>query len=351
MYQDNAQPSNKLAVTESVRNATLRMREKVAIPERLSLEKLRSMSGSRQTTRSLANGTSLYNRSQSRISTLEEEPETSLDLGDARGTSPYLHPTRTGSGGSVGGGGKSALLLSPYASTSQVTLPNAAAQPGPGDTTIRLVPDQQRFTSGPGRSGNGPESESGARSPERYTPGASSGSGSGSDSDSERRSDARQTRGRSRTLSAVLSAYYHGGASREQSEERGRAGTSTSVDLSESPRPMRWDERRRSPYASPRLDSTQTLVPELEGDRAPLPESAVVGEEEEEMSWTLMILLMTSVAVVSVGIAEGNSEGADAVVLCMRSLWRLTRSGWWTPWTTSRRPSARSGSHSFFCRP
>ena len=275
----------------------MRMREKVDIRERLSLERLRTASGSRQTLRSVVNSPRLFHRSRSdKVSPLEEEPETTLDLGDPRSASPYLHPARTHSVGS-GGGGKSAFLLSPFATTSQVTLASPAVPPGPGDSTVRLVPDQQRFVLG--HADGGSDSDSMPATPDRYL--SSPSPSPGSDSESDRRwggreggggqgGAPRESRGRSRTLSAVLSAYYHT-MSREHSQERYRGARASVAEEPSSRTGSRLWQASPERYGSQvgPLESTPTLAPSPPPAHAP----------EEELSWTLTILLLMSVTVVS----------------------------------------------------
>ncbi|KAI0714322.1 Sodium/calcium exchanger protein-domain-containing protein [Cerioporus squamosus] len=294
LYEDSTEPSKQLPVAESVRFATARMRQKSNnIVGRLtpapSLERLR--------TRSLTNlRTFGHKASGSRpvtpagekvVSPVEEEPETTLSLDETPrtrvGTGPYLHmhPGRSTSTNSAGVNSKTALLMSPFGTTSQVTLANPIAQPA--DSTVRLVSDRERFVVR--RVGSGSESDS-------NSPGSPT-SGSGDDSfesesgdEKSRRSQAHSAhlRGRARTpISDVLSAYYQ-----ESLHDGGARRSVASTPDSE------WRTRNSPSPSQYSVQSGRTRV-------KPLP----------DMSWTLTLLLLSSVTVLVAIDAEWMVDTMD----------------------------------------
>ncbi len=272
MYQDNTAPSTEHPVADSVRIATARVRQKSNnIAQRVtharSFEKLRS--GSPLSLRTLGRkGTgSRPVTPEKAVSPVEEVPETSFDMDDesprmAQRTGPYMHPGRTVSGSGLDVNSRTTLLTrtpSPLAGSSQMTVANPIAQPV--DSTVRLVSEHERI-------GHVRRAESSTTSkifgygPQDSRP-SSPGSGSGSseelfESDKNLQSQrswpqARQEPGRSRTpISDVLSAYY------QESVHLGDARESASKG-----------------------------------------QQGIAKHPKEDMSWTLLLFLLSSVTVVS----------------------------------------------------
>ncbi len=281
LYEDSREPSKQLPVAESVRFATARVRQKSNnIVGRLtpvpSIDRLRT--GSLTNLRSFGNKATgsrpVTPVGEKVVSPVEEEPETALSIDESprtrAETGPYLmHPGRSMSSSSAGVHPKTALLMSPFGTTSQVTLANPISQPA--ESTVRLVSERERFVVR--RQGSGSESDSNSLASPTY------GSGSGDDSfesesgdEKSRHSQAHSAhlRGRSRTpISDVLSAYY------TESLHDGGARRSV-VNTPES----EW-QMRNSP--SPSQYSVR-------GSKA---------EPQPDMSWTLTLLLLSSVTVVS----------------------------------------------------
>ncbi|KAI0775305.1 Sodium/calcium exchanger protein-domain-containing protein [Trametes elegans] len=292
LFKDTVEPSSKLPVAESVRSVTARVRKKSnTVRENIvyshPLQRVRT--GSERSLQTLRTYT--YPRppkaamSTDRFSTLEEVPETILDDDDGRRPvrrSPYMQRDD--------GKGSRAKMFSPFGTASQLTLspnPNPISQPA--DSTVRLVPEHERFAIGTESPVSGSDSES--------RPGSRSGSGSGEetsfDSEDERwRRQRRDEVGRSRTpVSEVLSAYY---GERGELTEHGQWTTKEMEDVDVSGRPD----------GSPRLGQP---VP-------PLP-------RQEEMSWTLTIILLLVVAVLVSITAEWMVDSMDHVSTNISKEW------------------------------
>ena len=177
------------------------------------------------------------------------------------------------SSGSASVTSKTALLLSPFSTTSQVTLPaNPIAQPA--ESTVRLVSDQERFVIRRQGSGSSESDSNSLGSPTSGSGDDSFGSESG-DEKSQPAAQARpsQLRGRSRTpISDVLSAYYQDSLH----DGRNKRGMVDSPDFD-------WRDRD-SP--SPSQYSVRSGKSE---DAEPQP----------DMSWFLTLLLLSCVTVVS----------------------------------------------------
>ncbi|KAI0749412.1 Sodium/calcium exchanger protein-domain-containing protein [Daedaleopsis nitida] len=295
-YQDSVQPSKQLQVPGSVRSATARVRQKSSsIAERIthnrSFELLRTASATPlRTIRHKTSGVlrPVSPQKQTAISPVEELPETSFDVNSshrsAGGTSPYLHSSGFASGSGVNVNSRTALL-SPYGSASRVTLANPIAQPA-DSVTVRLVPEQARFVVGPKQSGS--SSDSGDSRPGSPT------SGSGDDSFEsdvsaarERRASwsqthARQQPGRSRTpVSAVLSAYYQESIRGEDGQMQHGSATGG-----------------RGLVASP-------------GQYYEEPTTAEQEPAEREMSWPLLLFVLSAITVLVAVNAEWMVDSMD----------------------------------------
>ncbi|KAI0710273.1 Sodium/calcium exchanger protein-domain-containing protein [Earliella scabrosa] len=207
LYQDNTQPSTKLPVADSVITATARVRQKGSkVAERItharSFEKLRS--SSLVTLRTFAPKSTTTSRPttpEKPFSPVEELPETLYDMDDASRagsrTGPYMHSGRSASGSAVELNSRTALMSSPLGGASQQSLSSPAT--GPADSTVRLVSEQERLSM-----------QRGGSVLTSITDSPSSVVDDSSESDKERPSPhTRHERGRSRTpISDVLSAYY-----------------------------------------------------------------------------------------------------------------------------------------------
>ncbi|KAH9902925.1 Sodium/calcium exchanger protein-domain-containing protein [Cubamyces lactineus] len=280
LYKDSAQPSNKLPVAESVR--TVVRKKSHAVREQIynshPLQRVRT--GSERSFQTLRTFThtkpSMPGKSVDRFDPVEEAPETSLDEDlDQRSVrrGPYMQ--RAGSEG-----GKRAMLMSPFGAASQVTLANPISQPA--DSTVRLVTEDKRFTIRRDSSASGSDSRSQSRSRSRSlsrSPTYRSGSGEDSsfEPEEEQRWRRRDERGRSRTpVSEVLSAYYQDRGT--VIEHEAPWTTKEMVDVDVNGRPG-WQNAR----------SDQGVQPGLQG-------ASASHQPEEEMSWTLCIFLLLSVA-------------------------------------------------------
>ncbi|KAI8980097.1 Sodium/calcium exchanger protein-domain-containing protein [Trametes punicea] len=278
LYKDSTQPSNKLPVAESVRTVTSRVRKKSnTIREQLinshPLQRVRT--GSERSFQTLRTFTypklSLTAKSTEKIETLEEAPETSLDEDEAHGTvriGPYMQTAEVCAG-------RRAMLMSPFSAASQVTLANPISQPA--ESTVRLVSEKERFVIRRESSCSDSDSRSRSRSRTR-----TSCSGSGEDSTLEPEEDQhwrhREERGRSRTpVSEVLSAYYQDRGTVIDHQGQWTTRGMVDVDVAEPPGPSGYQEGRDASMQSVHSRST-----------SPQP--------EQEMSWTLIILLLLSVA-------------------------------------------------------
>ncbi|TBU32650.1 Sodium/calcium exchanger protein-domain-containing protein [Dichomitus squalens] len=294
LYEDNTEPSAKLPVAASVRSATARVRKKSnSIYERManarSLDHLRT--GSFQTIRSVGYNNKSAGHSRvptpqhlnptsigapTPISPLEELPETSIDLGDSatRTHGPYLH-AHTASGRSLTGG--SARAVSPFTSSSQVTLSNPIALPA--DSTVRLVSDQERFVI----RRESLDSDDGSQD---SLPAA----GDAFDADELDGSPRRYgtQRGRSRTpISDVLSAYYPESLKRAPSDPTPRKNL-VQVNLTPG---GHWAEKcQRAESPSEYLIASPSPVPPAEEQQQP-------PQPQPEMSWPLTLFLLTSLTV------------------------------------------------------
>ncbi|OBZ72188.1 Vacuolar calcium ion transporter [Grifola frondosa] len=237
LYQDNTKPSDKLPVAASVISVTSRVRRTSnTIRERISLTHLRSTS--KRSLQSLSIPAHPVQLHMEKDSPLEEAPETSFEEPLSAGPGPYV---------------RTAYLVSPFGTTSQVTLSEITPPPqSSGNPTVRLIPEYER------RRDDSPESAS--------------------SSDEERRSQWRRVgdgedcnmKGRSRTrVSEVLSAYF---------SERGEVVDGAKVDGDVDAREFAGE------HGEPRDGSSSP--PALEVDKEP-----------EPMSWTLTILLLTVVTV------------------------------------------------------
>ncbi|RDX57402.1 hypothetical protein OH76DRAFT_1476798 [Lentinus brumalis] len=294
LYEDSREPSKQLPVAESVRFATARVRQKSSnIVGRLtpvpSIDRLRtgSLTNLRPFGHKATGSRPVTPVGEKVVSPVEEEPETALSIDESPSstveTGPYLHthPGRSMSSSSAGVNSKTALLMSPFGTTSQVTLSNPIAQPA--ESTVRLVSERERFVVR--RQGSGSESDSNSLASPTY------GSGSGDDSfesesgdEKSRHSQAHSAhlRGRSRTpISDVLSAYYT-----ESLHDGG--GRRSVVNTPES----EW-QMRNSP--SPSQYSVR-------GAKA---------EPQPDMSWTLTLLLLSSVTVLVAIDAEWMVDTMD----------------------------------------
>ncbi|KAL1949373.1 hypothetical protein VTO73DRAFT_8254 [Trametes versicolor] len=257
LYQDRIAPSAKLPAAQSVRAVTSRVRKKS--------NNVREQLVNTHAIRKIRSGTSIHSmrtlgyskpsksaRSAEKIGTVAEGPETTLD-DDERSSirrGPYL--PRSSSGSSAGA---RATLVSPDGATSEVTLSNPISQPA--ESTVRLVSGQEHMR----QDSSWSDPVSRASSPMSRI-GSGEDSSFDSDDDGWRR---REARGRSRTpMSEVLSAYYQDG---HLMEHRGQWKEMADVDISGRPGPSPWQ-------SSPGLSVTPP---------------------EEEMSWTLIIVLLLSV--------------------------------------------------------
>ncbi|KAJ8495977.1 hypothetical protein ONZ51_g1425 [Trametes cubensis] len=287
LYKDSAQPSNKLPVAESVR--TVVRKKSNAVREQIynshSLQRL--------------------SKSVDKFDPVEEAPETSLDE-DYGQRSVHRGPYMQHSGSDRG---KRAMLISPFGATSQVTLANPISQPA--DSTVRLVTEDKRFTIRRDSSASGSDSRSRSRSRSRPRPRSLSRSptyrsGSGEDScfesEGEQRWRRRDERGRSRTpVSEVLSAYY---------QDRGTViehdvpwATKELVDVDVSGR-SGWQSARADPGAQPASQN-----------------ASVPHQSEEEMSWTLCIFLLISVATLVAVNAEWLVDTMDNLSPAISKEW------------------------------
>lgn len=280
LYEDNYQPSARLPAAASVHTATARLREKSSsiygrVANARSFENFRRTSV--QTFRTLSHhdksppssrapspgGPSLKPNSPS------ENPETATDLGEPRtgGPRPFLHShAHTGSDRSLTSrDGR----LSPFTSSSQVTLSNPIALPG--ESTVRLVSaKQEQFVIRRASSSDSDRSTQDA-SGSRPTSDAF-------DSDEER---GRRQDGRGRTpVSDVLSAYYS--ESLKGNSDGGSGRRMSPVNLTPNPA---WDQGR--------MAESPTEYPPSS------PTSMTTGPQQQpEMSWPLTLFLLTAVTVV-----------------------------------------------------
>lgn len=267
LYQDRIAPSAKLPAAQSVRAVTSRVRKKS--------NNVREQLVNTHAIRKIRSGTSIHSmrtlgyskpsksaRSAEKIGTVAEAPETTLD-DDERSSvrrGPYL--PRSSSGSSAGA---RATLVSPDGATSEVTLSNPISQPA--ESTVRLVSEHEHMR----QDSSWSDPVSRASSPMSRI-GSGEDSSFDSDDDGWRR---REARGRSRTpMSEVLSAYYQDG---HLMEHRGQWKEMADVDISGRPGPSPWQ-------SSPGLSVTPP---------------------EEEMSWTLIIVLLLSVTAVSERVCFG----------------------------------------------
>ncbi|RPD59981.1 hypothetical protein L226DRAFT_571001 [Lentinus tigrinus ALCF2SS1-7] len=297
LYQDNTEPSKHLPVAESVRFATARVRQKSSsIVGRItpvpSLDRLRtgSVTNLRAFGHKATGSRPVTPAGEKAISPVQEEPETAPSIDEAPrsrvGTGPYLHmhQGRSMSASSAGVNSKTALLLSPFSTTSQVTLSaNPIAQPA--ESTVRLVSDRERFVIR--RQGSGSESDSNSSG----SPTSASGSGddsfeSESSDEKSRSSQAREShlRGRARTpISDVLSAYYQ--------ESLHDGGLRRSMNTPES----EWRDRNTPSPSQYSVRSTRSQ------EMKPPP----------DMSWFLTLLLLSSVTVLVAIDAEWMVDTMD----------------------------------------
>ncbi|KAI0661629.1 Sodium/calcium exchanger protein-domain-containing protein [Cubamyces menziesii] len=306
LYKDSAQPSNKLPVAESVR--TVVRKKSNAVREQIynshSLQRVRT--GSERSFQTLRTFTHpKLSKSVDKFDPVEEAPETSLDE-DYGQRSVHRGPYMQHSGSDRG---KRAMLISPFGATSQVTLANPISQPA--DSTVRLVTEDKRFTIRRDSSASGSDSRSRSRSRSRPRPRSLSRSptyrsGSGEDScfesEGEQRWRRRDERGRSRTpVSEVLSAYY---------QDRGTViehdvpwATKELVDVDVSGR-SGWQSARADPGAQPASQN-----------------ASVPHQSEEEMSWTLCIFLLISVATLVAVNAEWLVDTMDNLSPAISKEW------------------------------
>ncbi|KAI0359974.1 hypothetical protein OH77DRAFT_886072 [Trametes cingulata] len=292
LYKDSTEPSNKLPVAESVRTVTSRVRKKSNnIREQLSstqpLRRIRTGSErSFQTLRTLATPKPpKFGQSSEKIAPVPEAPETSLDEESPGSVQRGPYMPRSGSDGTR------AMLISPFGMASEVTLSNPISQPG--ESTVRLVSEQERFVIRRESSGSGSDSRSLSRSPSRSLRNRSgSGEDSSFDSEDEKRWRRRDERGRSRTpVSEVLSAYYNERGQTVERDEQWASNDMVNVDVSAQSRPSGWQHGREAS-----MQSMQSAPP-------PAP--------QQEMSWTLTIFLLLAVTVLVAVNAEWLVDTMD----------------------------------------
>ncbi|KAI1797224.1 Sodium/calcium exchanger protein-domain-containing protein [Ganoderma leucocontextum] len=293
LYQDHTEPSAKLPAAASVRSATARVREKSSsiygrVANARSLENFRRASF--QTIRTFghhaksppSSRASSPGPSNLKLSSPVEIPETATDLGEppTGGPGSFLRAhAYTGSNRSLNG---SDGRLSPFTSSSQVTLSNPIALPG--ESTVRLVSKQGQFVI---------RRESSSDSDNSTQDAPVSRTVSDAFESDEEPAREQYARGRSRTpISDVLSAYYSESL-KGASDDTGRR--MSPINLTPDPA---WHERRV--FESPTEYSSSSPI-------APGPR----GQQQPEMSWPLTLFLLTTVTVLVAVNAEWLVDSMD----------------------------------------
>ncbi|KAM5530997.1 hypothetical protein V8D89_015324 [Ganoderma adspersum] len=294
LYQDNYQPSARLPAAASVHTATARLREKSSgiygrVANARSFENFRRTSI--QTFRTLSHHDKSPPSSRApspggfglKPNRSSEIPETATDQGEPRTGGPrsFLHShAHTGSDRSLTDrDGR----LSPFTSSSQVTLSNPIALPG--ESTVRLVPSkQEQFVIRRASSSDSDRSTQDA-----------SGSRPASDifDSDEERGRRQDVRGQSRTpASDVLSAYYS--ESLKWNSDDGSGRRMSPVNLTPNPA---WNQGRM-------VESPTEYPPSS-------PTSMASGPQQPEMSWPLTLFLLTAVTVLVAVNAEWLVDSMD----------------------------------------
>ena len=283
LYQDSHQPSAKLPVAASVHSATARLREKSSsiygrVANARSLENFRR--GSFHTIRNFGHhdksppssrapspgGSSLKPKSPSEISGAAADLNEPPIVGPGSFLRSHAH---TGSDRSLT---SSDGRLSPFTSSSQVTLSNPIALPG--ESTVRLVSKQEQLVI---RRESSSDSDRSTQDAPHSRP-----TNDVFDSDEEPVRQ-RDMRGRSRTpISDVLSAYYS--ESLKGNSDDGGHGRHIST-VNPTPGLGAWHGGRM--VESPTQYSPSSPV--YAGDPGP---------QQPEMSWPLILFLLTAVTVV-----------------------------------------------------
>ncbi|KAI0926131.1 hypothetical protein AcV5_008669 [Taiwanofungus camphoratus] len=296
LYKDSTKASDKLPVAASVRSVGERVRRKSS-----SLRQFRShsKSGSMRSARSTQSKQSLTvtlpdraDRERNKDSPLEEVPETSFDDLE-RGRSPYGHNGHNSNSNASSGATRErrALLVSPFGTTSQVTLSmNEFGVPAPKQhPTVRLVRDGERSGDGGTDRGSAQRSDYSTRSSDKYRRRHGSSS-SGSETDSP--------------VSEVLSAYLN---------ERGEV---VQLGVDEDVK----DKRRRRDIDVDVMEVHEEQRSDQEQRRAsPTPEAPK--PEELEMSWTMTIMLLTIVTVLVTINSEWLVDSMDSISPTLSKEW------------------------------
>lgn len=280
LYQDSSTPSAKLPVAVSMRSMTSRVRLNSGKGMRRSHSQACSV-GSAQSQQSIPIPTSRSAAQETeKASPVEEAPETSFDLADDPQYLDACH--QRSSSARVGPRDRQAYLVSPFGKTSQVTLSVDEFGSTKGtDPTIRLVSDKERAMSHSGSGGHISES--------------SSSSDDFSDGD---------RRGRPSRMSELLSAY--------------------TTDRGEVVRVLRRDDSKRSRKASVDVLDVHGRRDPLGQDECrpdtPLP-PAEAAEELPEMSWVMIIVLLTTVTVLVTIDAEWLVDSMDSLSPTLSKEW------------------------------
>nr|VWO99168.1 Response regulatory domain-containing protein [Ganoderma boninense] len=293
LYQDNRQPSARLPAAASVHTATTRLREKSSsiygrVANARSIENFRR--ASIQTFRTLGHNDKSPSSSRApspgesslKPNSPSEISDTARDLGEAPmgGPGSFLRSQAHVHAGSLTG---SDGRLSPFTSSSQVTLSNPIALPG--ESTVRLVSSkQEQFVI---RRASSSDSDRSTQDAPVSRPASDMFE---SDDERGRRRDAR---GRSRTpISDVLSAYYSESLKGNSDEGSGRR--MSPVNLTPNPA---WHRGRF-------VESPTEYLPSS-------PVSSVPGPQQPEMSWPLTLFLLSAVTVLVAVNAEWLVDSMD----------------------------------------
>ncbi|OCH86071.1 hypothetical protein OBBRIDRAFT_783856 [Obba rivulosa] len=303
LYQDSSKPSDKLPVSVSVRSVTSRVRQKSnSLRERFTSKSSLALSEPSPrlapvplfaSPQPMFPAPAMAFREREKTSPVEEAPETCFDdAGLERERSreklpPYTFPPSVAQRPE-----RTALLMSPYGATSQVTLSSPTP---PHESTVRLV------------------KLSGAESVERER-GGGSWSSSG---------ESAPQSGRNSPVSELVSAYF---------AERG--------DVVQTARRSGGEEMDARPFGQPRAVSgsvrdagrkvggvgagmghrTRTTSTARTGRAAPrVPKKKA--HEEEQISWTLTLLLMVVVTVLVAINSEWLVDSMDGISPAISKEW------------------------------
>ncbi|CCM02221.1 uncharacterized protein FIBRA_04301 [Fibroporia radiculosa] len=266
LYKDNSKPSDKLPVTASMRSVTGRVRRKS------NTGRSHSQPTSFRSVQSKQSFAGAARHGMDKASPVEEAPETTLD-------SPIDNM-----GVSAAQAERKAYLLSPFGTTSQVTLNMSEfGMPARCDPTVRLVREKERER---GRSGRGSFSD-----------------GSTSSEDLEDRRTLAES-GRASPVSDVVSAYFTERGDyvhRSKAKDRKLKGNGgIQVDVME--------VCRGGAHNANGADESDTPTGKH-------------GEEVPEMSWTMILILLTVVTVLVTVDAEWLVDSMDSLSPTLSKEW------------------------------